>query len=158
MPAPMPKASPLEEPPTLTHDTESTRGQPPTELLEDQPSLRASIPFDASVSDMLSAFCTGIGTNDSNKIILDEKIDDFESVLMPSTSTIGPFTAFSPFSVPELPHPSIHDPILPSVPTRAADLLAETLIDDRISGIPSLTLVVPAKDWKSLNIELNWRY
>ena len=88
MPAPIPEAPPLEEPPTLNRDTESTHGQPPTELLEAQPSLRASIPFDASVSDMLSAFCTGIGTNDSNKIILDEKIDDFESVLMPSTSTL----------------------------------------------------------------------
>ncbi len=116
------------------------------------------IPFDASVSNMLDAFCAGIGTNDSNRIILDEKIDDLESVLMPSTSAIDPLTAFSPFSVPELPHPSIHDPILPDVPTNAADLLTETLIDDRISDILSLVLVVPAKDWKSLNIELNWRY
>ena len=158
MPAPMPEALPLEEPPTLTRDTESTYGQPPTEGLEDQPTLRASIAFDPSVSDMLDTFCAGISTNDINKIILDQKIDDFESVLMPSASAIGPFTALSPFTVPELPHPSIHDPILPSVPTKVADLLAETLIDDRISGVPSLTLVVPAKDWKSLNIELNWRY
>lgn len=90
MPAPMPKASTLEEPSTLTCDTESTHGQPPTESLEDQPTLRASIPFDASVSDMLDAFCAGIGTNDSNTIILDEKIDDLESVLMPSTSALDP--------------------------------------------------------------------
>lgn len=89
MPAPISEAPPLEEPPTLTRDTESTHGQPPTESLEDQPTLRASIPFDPSVSDMLDAFCAGIGTNDLNKIILDEKIDDFESVLMPSTSAIG---------------------------------------------------------------------
>ena len=107
---------------------------------------------------MLDAFCTGIGTNDSNKIILDERIDDLDSVLMPSTSAIDPLTAFSPLPVPELLHPSIHEPILPGVPTKVADLLTETLIDDRMSDILSLVLVVPAKDWKSLNIELNWRY
>jgi hypothetical protein len=154
----MPKARPLEEPPTLTFDTESTHGQPPTEALEDQSTLRASIPFDASISDMLDAFCAGIGTKDSNRIILDEKIDDLESVLMPSTSTVDPFTPFSLFSVLELPHPSIHEPIIPAVPTKITDLLAETLINDRMSGIPSLVLVVPAKDLRSLKIELNWRY
>lgn len=154
----MPKAFPLEELPELTRDTESTHGQPPTESPEDQPTLRILIPFDASVSNMLDAFCAGIDTNDPNKIILDEKIDDLESVLMPSMSVIDPLTAFSPLSVPELPHPSIHDPILPGVPTKVADLLTETLIYDGLSDILSLVLVVPAKDWKSLNIELNWRY
>jgi len=158
MPASMPKAPPLEEPSTLTFDTESIYVQPPTESLGDQPTLRASIPFDASISDMLDAFCAGIDTKDSNKIILDEKIDDLESVLMPSTSIVDPFMAFSLFSVPELPHPSIHDPIIPAMPTKITDLLAETLINDRMSGIPSLVLVVPIKDLRSLKIELDWRY
>jgi len=97
MPAPIPEMSPLEEPPTLTRGTESIHCQPPTDSLEDQRTLRASIPFDASISDILDAFCAGIGTKDPNRIILDEKIDDLASVLMPSASVVVPSTVFSPF-------------------------------------------------------------
>ena len=88
MPAPIPEASPLEEPSPLPRDTESIYGQPPTELLEDPPTLRAPIPFDASLSNMVDALCAGIDKKDSNKIILDEKIDDLESMLMDSVSIV----------------------------------------------------------------------
>ena len=158
MPAPLPKVSPPEEPLPPPRDTESIYGQPPTELHENQPALRVPIPFDASVSNMLDAFCTGIDTNDTNRVILDEQIDDIESMLMPSASIEGFFLAFSRLTVPELPHPSIHDPIIPATPTKLTDLLVARLTNEPTSEIPSLALVVPAKGLKSLIIELNWRY
>ena len=158
MPAPMPKASPPEESPPLLRDTESIYGQPPTERLEEQPILRAPIPMNASVSNMLDALCAGIDTRDPNRIILDEKIDDIESMLLPSASVVCSFSDCSPFTVPDLPHPSIRDSIIPAVPTKFADLLAEVSIEDPTSGVSSLMLVAPAKCLKSLMIELNWRY
>jgi hypothetical protein len=159
MPAPpMLEASQLEKPLPLPRNTDSIYGQPPTELHEDQPMLQAPIPFDASVSDMLDALCAGIDTKDSNRIILDERIDDLELILMPSAYIVGPFPAFSLFPVPELLHPSIHDPIIPAVPTKVTDLLVERSVDEPTSDILSLALVVPAKGLKSLKIELNWRY
>ena len=69
-----------------------------------------------------------------------------------------PFLAFLHLAVPELPHPSIHDPIIPAMPTKVTDLLVPRLADEPPSGIPSLALVVPAKGLKSLMIELDWRY
>lgn len=95
--APLPKVSPPEEPLPPPRDTESICGQPPTELHENQLTLRVPIPFDASVSNMLDTFCTGIDTNDTNRVILDEKIDDTESVLMPSASIVGSFSRFLTF-------------------------------------------------------------
>jgi hypothetical protein len=154
----MPQVPPLEESPPRPRDTESTYGQPPTEPLEDPPTLRAPVPFNVSVSNMLDAFCAGIDTMDSNKIILDEKIDDLGSVLMPRVSVLCSSFGFLILAVPELPHPRIHDPILPAVPTKSADLLTELTIDDPTTDCHSLALVVPAKGLKSLKIELNWRY
>ena len=90
--APMLKGSPPQELASLPCDTEPIHGQPPTSMLEFQSTLRTPIPFDASVSNMLNAFCAGIDTNDSKRIILDEKIDDIETVLMPSTSVMCSFS------------------------------------------------------------------
>lgn len=93
MPAPLPKASPPEELPP-PRDTESIYSQPPTEPLENRPTLRAPIQFAASVSNLLDTFCAEIDTNDTDRVILEEKIDDIEPVLMPSAFIVCSFSRF----------------------------------------------------------------